>query len=258
MNLQLQGKRALVTGASGGIGEAIARRLAEEGAAVAVHGRKEGEVDRVVQAIRQAGGQAVRVLGDLTRDEDVRELAEAARRALDGVDVLVNSAGTYVDSSWDEATPDDWLRVYDTNVVSAVRLVRELAPDMRRAGWGRIVQIASGEATQPFAFMADYAAGKAALVNLTVSLAKALAGSGITVNTVSPGIVVTGPLERFYRDQAARRGWGSSWPEVEAGVLRDVLPNSTGRLGRPVEVADLVTFVSSPLAGYISGANLRI
>jgi 3-oxoacyl-[acyl-carrier protein] reductase len=99
---------------------------------------------------------------------------------------------------------------------------------------------------------------KAALLNLTASLAKHLNRTGITVNTVSPGIVVTPGVEKFYRLEATRRGWAPDWPAIEAAVLAEVLDNPTGRLGRPDEVADLVAFVSSPLAGYINGANLRI
>jgi NAD(P)-dependent dehydrogenase (short-subunit alcohol dehydrogenase family) len=106
--------------------------------------------------------------------------------------------------------------------------------------------------------MPEYAAAKAALVNVTVSLAKRLASTGITVNTVSPGIVVTPGVERFYREVAAARGWGEDWPDIEAAVLREVLGNPAGRLGRPADVADLVAFVVSPLGGYINGANLRI
>ncbi len=106
--------------------------------------------------------------------------------------------------------------------------------------------------------MPDYAASKAALLNLTASLAKHLDRTGITVNTVSPGIVVTPGVREFYRLEARRRGWGEDWPTIEAGVLAEILDNPTGRLGRPEEVADLVAFVASPLADYINGANLRI
>jgi 3-oxoacyl-[acyl-carrier protein] reductase len=106
--------------------------------------------------------------------------------------------------------------------------------------------------------MPDYAATKAAMNNLTVSLDRELGGTGITVNTVSPGIIVTEGVETFYRQMATERGWGTQWPDIEAGVLAEVLGNDIGRLGQPEEVASLVAFVASPLAGYICGANLRV
>jgi 3-oxoacyl-[acyl-carrier protein] reductase len=125
----------------------------------------------------------------------------------------------------------------------------------------KLVQIGTGEAVNPFPAMPDYAASKAALLNLTASLAKHLDRTGITVNTVntvSPGIVVTPGVREFYRLEARRRGWGEDWPTAEAGVLAEVLDNPAGRLGRPEEVAGLVAFAASPLVGYINGANLRI
>jgi 3-oxoacyl-[acyl-carrier protein] reductase len=144
------------------------------------------------------------------------------------------------------------------NVVAPVKLVQAFAPGMKEKKWGRIIQISSGEATQPFAFMPDYAATKAAMNNFTVSLSKALSKTGITVNTVSPGIIATDTLKQFYTDYGKENNWGSDWKNIETKILETVLDNSTGSIGTPEDVANLVCFVASPLAGYIDGANLRI
>jgi 3-oxoacyl-[acyl-carrier protein] reductase len=257
VDLQLAGHRSVVTGASSGLGEAIARRLRAEGAAVIVHGRRAEAVHAVVEAIRADGGAATAGLGNLT---DAAECAQfvAVAQAAGPVDILVNNAGAYANRGWEEATPEDWLELYALNVAGVVRCVHGFLPGMRASGWGRIIQIGTGEAINPFPTMPDYAATKAALLNLTVSLSKYLARSGITVNAVSPGIVVTPGVEQFYRQEASRRGWDEDWTAIEAGVLTEILDNPVGRLGRPTEVADLVAFVASPLAGYINGANLRI
>ncbi|MDQ2874174.1 MAG: SDR family oxidoreductase [Actinomycetota bacterium] len=257
MDLQLSGRRALVTGSSAGIGEAIARRLAAEGAAVIVHGRRAEGVSAVVDAILADGGKAEGQVADLADSKDSARLVTDVL-AGGAVDILVNNAGAFANRGWDEATPEDWLSLYATNVAAAVRCIQGFLPAMRAAGWGRIVQIGTGEAINPFATMPDYSASKAALLNLTVSLAKHLDRTGITVNTVSPGIVVTPGVEEFYRLEARRRGWGEDWPAIEAAVLDYILDNPTGRPGRPAEVADLIAFVASPLAGYINGANIRI
>jgi 3-oxoacyl-[acyl-carrier protein] reductase len=257
MDLQLDGLRAVVTGSSAGIGEEIARRLAAEGTAVVVHGRRAEAVQAVADDIRSSGGQAAAAVADLA---DPRDCARFIAAALSGgpVGILVNNAGLFVNRGWDQATPEDWLDLYAVNVAAVVRLIQGFVPVMRAAGFGRIIQIGTGEAVNPFATMPDYAASKAALLNLTVSLSKHLARSGVTVNTVSPGIVVTPGVQEFYRKEAARRGWPDDWAGIEARILAEILDNPVGRLGRPDEVAALVALVASPLAGYINGANLRI
>ena len=171
----------------------------------------------------------------------------------------MNNAGAYEARDWFETTPATWRLFFETDVLSAVRLVLAVAPDLRHAGWGRIINVATGMATTPQPVMADYAAAKAAMVNSTVSLAKALAGTGVTVNTVSPGVIRTEGVERVLREAAQRLGWGDDWQIIQRRWFEDVLSDKTvKRLGRVEEVANLVAFIASPLADYINGASLRI
>jgi NAD(P)-dependent dehydrogenase (short-subunit alcohol dehydrogenase family) len=258
MDLQLQGKRALVTGSSSGIGEAIAVALAREGAAVVVHGRREAEARRVAGAIAAAGGKAAVALGDLATDDGVAHVAEAALAAFGGIDIVANNAGAYAEDDWAAPDPARWLDLYNQNVASMVRVIKHFLPPMKERGWGRFIQTASGAASAPAATTAAYAATKAANVNLTVSLAKGLAGTGVTANAVSPGPILTPGLEAFIKDMAARKGWHGGWAELERRFVSEFVPNPTGRVGRPEEVADLVAFVASPRADYINGANLRV
>jgi 3-oxoacyl-[acyl-carrier protein] reductase len=139
-------------------------------------------------------------------------------------------ARSSVNRGWDDATPEDWLEHYASNVAAVVRCIQGFLPAMRAAGWGWIIQLGTGEVINPFPVMPDYTASKAALVNLTVSLSKHLSRTGVTVNTVSPGIVHTDGVERFYRSQAAKQGWGTDWSKIESPVLAEVLDNPVGRL----------------------------
>ncbi len=258
MKLNLEGKKALVTGSNVGIGKAIAKTLAEEGAAVVVHGLEKDKVVRVTEEIEQDGGKVFGFVGDLSTDEGAAYVAKQAQESLGGIDILINNAGAYKNRGWMDATADNWAELYNINVLSVVRLVRHLVPQMKETAWGRIIQIASGEATQPFAAMPDYAATKAAQVNLTVSLSQELANTGITVNTVSPGIVVTETVQEFFRKTAEKQGWGSDWNEIEQQIIKEFLPNTVGHLGKPEDVANIVAFLASPLSGYINGADYRI
>jgi 3-oxoacyl-[acyl-carrier protein] reductase len=259
MDLQLKGKRALVTGSSGGIGEAIAKTLAREGVSVVVHGRNQRRATRVAAAIEADGGTAYVTLGDLSLDDAAHNVAEAALSAWGGIDILVNNAGVGGrQRSWFEIPLTQWAQMVNSDVLSMVRLVQHLAPHMRERGWGRIIQIASAAALQPLGDDPDYSAAKAAMVNLSVSLSKALADSGVTANTISPGGIRTAGFEWVWRQIAKRRGWGDDWRAIERRIVAEVLPNPTGRLGSVEEVASLVAFVASPLGGYLNGANLRI
>jgi len=129
---------------------------------------------------------------------------------------------------------------------------------MRQLGWGRIIQISSVVGVQPMAALPDYNVTKAAAINMTVSLSKELANTGITVNTVTPGPIMTAGWIEWARGVAKARDWGDDMAEIEARVVKEVLPNAVGRVGRIDDIATLVAFVASSLAGFINGANLRV
>lgn len=262
MDLRLTGKRALVTGSSIGIGKAIAHALAAEGATVAVHGRDRDRANRVAAEIIAAGGKAIVVTGDLTDDDQVEALSAAIGAELGGVDLLVNNAGgSGAKGKWEETSVAAWADAYDRNVLAAVRLTNRLLPAMRSAGWGRIINISSMAGTLPPPTGPDYSACKAAMNNLTLSLAKSAAIDGITVNAVSPGTVFTPKLETAFRDLAGKNGWAdrdAEWAAVERAVLPHVASVPVGRVGTAEDIANTVVFLCSPLAGYITGMDLRV
>ena len=258
MDLHLKEKRALVTGSSNGMGAAIAKTLAREGAIVIIHGRKEEHANRIAQEISADGGKAFVAIGDISTDEGARQVADKVLSSLGGLDILVNNAGIYEDRNWMQSLPHEWAEIYNANVISIVRMIQLLVPQMKQLGWGRIIQMGSGLATQPLAARPDYEVTKAATLNITVSLAKELAQTGITVNTVSPGLIATEGAKHIFHQIALSKGWGTEWAEIEKHLVQDDWPNPTNRLGRPEEVANLITYLASPLADYINGANFRV
>ncbi|GAA1459070.1 SDR family NAD(P)-dependent oxidoreductase [Williamsia maris] len=255
MDLDLSGRRALITGSSGGIGRAVAQRLAEEGCAVVVHGRDRGRAEEAAAQIAATGAQTSVVVGDLTRAEDTDRICDEVA-ALGGVDIVVANAGPFVENTWHTADPDDWLQAFEGNVLSTVRLIRRLTPSMRATGWGRVLTIGTRATVTPLTTMVEYSAAKASVVNLTVSLAQHLAGSGVTANCVSPGVILTPSMRSMF---AARpENMGAEWEDIEAAVTSDYAPNPVGRLGRPDDIASAIAFLASPLADYITGVELRV
>jgi 3-oxoacyl-[acyl-carrier protein] reductase len=256
MDLRLAGKRALVTGSSAGLGEAIAKFLAAEGAVVVVHGRDIGRTNAVAQAIHAAGGRAEIAIGDLSTDAGADTVASVAQ-AGGGIDILVNNAGAYHHLTWMEATPDRWVETYQSNVVSCVRMIHRLVPKMKEPRWGRVIQIGGGLAIQPIPMQPDYEASLATR-HLAVSLARELKDTGVTSNVVAPGAIRVQSVEELLVEIAPRFGWGTGWEEIERGCVRDMVPNDVGRLGRPEEVAAAVAYLASCHADYVSGAVLRV
>lgn len=251
--MQLKGKRALVTGSSAGIGTEIARRLAGEGCAVQVHGRDAGRAEKVAAELRAAGAEAEAVLGDLGSDESAASIAE--RAIAWRTDILVNNAGPFAEHDWDSADTEAWAVAINLNVLSAVRLIQALVPGMRERGWGRIINLGTRAVVTPLPNMVEYSGAKAALVNMTATLAEYLAGSGITANVVSPGVTLSAGMQRMFEERAAAQGRDAgAWMELAEAYA----PNPCGRLGTADDIAVAVTFLASPLAGYINGTNLMV
>jgi NAD(P)-dependent dehydrogenase (short-subunit alcohol dehydrogenase family) len=257
MDLRLAGRRALVTGSSSGLGEAIARLLAAEGATVVVHGRDEGRANGVAEAIRAAGGDAVVALGDLATDAGA-DAVTAAALAGGPIDILVNNAGAYEHLSWADATSAIWAETYNVNVISGVRMIQRLVPAMRERGWGRVIQIGGGLSQQPSAALPHYNASLAARHNLAVSLARELKDTGVTSNVVAPGAILVPEVRKLLTKLAPANGWGETWEEIERGAITDIVPNDVGRLGRPEEIAAAVAYLAGPVADYVSGATIRV
>lgn len=264
MDLQLRGKRALVTGSSSGIGRAIAEIFAAEGISVAVHGRNRQRTDETAAAIRDAGGTAHIALGDLATNEGAADVIRAVEQALGGIDILVNNIGGNEAAGgglagWFNDTAEVWTATMQQNLVAPVRMIHAFVPAMRERGWGRVINISSGGGSQPTPRAAAYCAAKAAVNNLTVSLSMDLARSGVTVNTVSPGCTRTNMFEGALKTMGDARGWPEDLDEREKAFMElGLFACASARYGRPEEIGTLVAFLASPLAGFVNGANYRI
>ena len=258
MDLRISGKRALVTGSSSGIGAACALQLAAEGVKVVVHGRDATRAEAIAAQIRSAGGTAHVALGDLASDAGADQVAAEAAGAWGGIDILVNNAGgpSSMSVSWDSNSSDDWSRTFELNTLSAVRMIRHVAPGMKAAGWGRIVQVSSMASVRSRSpAIPDYGAAKATINQISFSASRWLANTGITVNTVSPGLIVSTVLKEFFL--ALPENAGRSWEEVEQ-TLAASWGGTVGRIGNPDDVAAAIVFLTSPLADHINGTNVRI
>ena len=255
MQIDFSGKSALVTGADRNTGAVIAERLAASGAQVIVPSNETD--DSAAQAAAGLEG-AQSVAGDIATDEGCAAVLAQLQAAEAKPDILVNNYGTASFARWDTAESKDWLDMYQKNVLSAARLIRGCLPGMKEQGWGRIVNLGTIGSHRPGAIMPHYYSAKGALATLGVSLTQELAGTGITVNTVSPGLIHTPDLEAGYRDRARKKGWGDDWQDILAHIVREDFPNPCQRLATREEVADLVAFLCSDNAGFINGQNIRI
>ena len=262
MDLKLQGKRALVTGSNSGIGAGIARKLVQEGVAVIIHGREEKRAQDVAAELRDAGGGVAVVVGNLETVTGAEHVAGEALAAFGGIDILVNNVGGRAD----EGAPVDffdideelWNATFNLNVTAAVRLIRRLAGPMKARGWGRIIQIGSFSALAPSGSIPEFSSSKSGLLNLTLSLSKTLGKSGITVNSVSPGLTATRALDQWLDNLAKQKGFGSDREKAVQWVLDGPYKQTVGRLGTPEDIGGVVAFLCSPLADLINGTNIHV
>ncbi len=235
----LEGKTALVTGASGGIGGAIAKALHGAGATVALSGTR---VEPLEALAAELGERAHVLPCNLSDDEAVEALPKQAIEAMGGLDILVNNAGITRDNLFMRMKDEDWDAVININLTSTMRLCRGVMRPMMKARWGRIINISSIVATTGNPGQANYTAAKAGMIAMGKSIAQEVASRGITVNAVAPGFIATPMTDALNDDQK--------------DVINKQIP--AGRMGTPEEIAAAVLYLASEEAGYVTGATLHV
>lgn len=253
MQLTLQGRTALITGGSRGLGLAMAERFASSGASVAIIGRDRAVLDAAAETVRAAGGGGAVVAHSC----DVRDAAalsathSAVVEALGPVDVLVNNAGTSAAGPFLEVSDEDWQNDLDLKLMAAIRLARLCIPDMQQQRWGRIINVLNIGAKAPGARTTPTTVSRAAGMALTKALAAEMAPFGILVNALNTGLLLTHQWERLHRERA---------PEVDFGEfmgrMADRIP--VGRVGDPAEFANLACFLASDAASYVTGTAINV
>jgi len=255
MDFGLKGKRALVTGSTAGIGLATARALAAEGAYVTVNGRTQARVGSAVDRLKRelSGATITGIAADLSSGEGCETLIGQLRE----VDVLVNNLGIFEPQSFEQISDEDWMRFFETNVLSGVRLSRHYVRAMRSRNWGRIVFVSSESALQIPTEMIHYGMTKTAQLAVARGLAETLVGTGVTVNSVLPGPTASEGVGGFVAQMAAARGVDAA--TVEREFFATARPSSVlQRFATPDEVAAMIAYVCSVPASATTGAALRV
>jgi NAD(P)-dependent dehydrogenase (short-subunit alcohol dehydrogenase family) len=255
MDLGLRGKTVLVTGSTAGIGFASARRFAMEGASVVINGRSAPRVDAAVEAIRrEVDGSSVRgVVADVSSASGVGQLTAAVA----SVDVLVNNAGIFDPKPFEAIEDEEWMRFFETNVMSGVRLSRHYLAGMLARNWGRILFVSSESALQIPVEMIHYGMTKTAQLAVARGLAERTRGTGVTVNSILPGPTRSEGVATFVRSLAAQQSVTEA--EVERGFFASARPTSLlGRFADPDEIASMIVYASSAAASATTGASLRV
>jgi 3-oxoacyl-[acyl-carrier protein] reductase len=252
MDVGLQDRACVVTGASSGIGRATALSLAREGAALLLVGRREQPLADVARECRRAGGRAETLALDVTAADAGERVVEALLSSFERIDVLVNNAGTSSIRTLDELTDEDWQTQWELNVIGPMRLMRAAAPEMAKRGWGRIVNVCSSSGKRPSSTNMAYSVAKAAELSLSRAFADLYAGKGVLINAVAPGPVGTDlwMAPGGMADQAAQAQGKSREEVLEATAGRSPL----GRFSTDEEIAAVITFLCSAAASNVAGA----
>ena len=253
LDLNLNGKTAVISGSTAGIGNAAAAASAGLGARVVITGRTAKRVDTAVAKLRVAGHDAIGVAGDLATASGVEELLNA----VPSVDILVNNLGIFAPQSFDEITDADWMRFFETNVLSGVRLTRAYLQGMLERNWGRVVFVSSESGLQIPREMIHYGVTKTAQIALARGLAESVEGSGVTINTVLPGPTRSEGVGTFVKQLADSQGISES--EMEKRFFETARPTSLiKRFLTSEEIANAIAYLCTPAASGTTGSTLRV
>jgi NAD(P)-dependent dehydrogenase (short-subunit alcohol dehydrogenase family) len=253
MDLKLNGKTALVTGSTQGIGYAIAKALALEGATVYINGRSKEKVENVINSMEGIKGNLQPAPFDLEKKSEI----EALTKTIPSVDILVNNAGVYEAKSFEEISDEDWLRLFNINVLSGIRLSRHYFPKMKAKNWGRIVFISSESGVNIPIEMIHYGMTKTAQLAIARGLAEMTVGTKITVNSILPGPTSSAGVEQFVSEIAESKKMNAK--KVEEDFFKNMRPTSLiQRFATIEEVGDFTAFICSEKASAINGASLRV
>lgn len=253
MDLNLKGKVALVVASSQGLGKAIAKQLVQEGAHVMLTSRDEAKLQAAQEELQQLGsGKVASFRADITNPEDIRSLVKATRETLGKIDILVNNAGGPPGGNFEQFSDEDWQKAFELNLLSYVRIIREVLSDLKQGG-GRIVNIASSSVKVPIPGLILSNTFRTGIVGLSKSLAEELAPYNILVNTVSPGRI--GTDRTAYLDKMKAEKLGVTQAQIEEQSKKNI---PLGRYGTPEEFARVVAFLVSDASTYITGSSVLV
>ena len=252
MDLNLEGKKAVVTGASLGIGEAAVKMLADHGADVSFCARTQESIDALSESLVEGKGSILGFKADMSDAASTSAFIESVLE--DGpVDILINNVGASPSRNFLYMTDEDWQDLHELNLLSAVRCTRAFLPNMRKQKWGRVIMVSSSAGKYPNAALIDYGTTKAAMISMSKSLAKKYGVDGVLVNSILPGLIHTAMWERAATEIA--ESVGSTMDEV---IKNNGSSVPVGRYGTSEEVASLITFLCSNAASYISGTSIEV